>query len=158
MENINKTNSLWALIFLFTLSFSNAFAQQQQQVREDFSEKELTAFVDANEKIIEIEKESEKKMISAIEDEGFTVDEFNEMVQTHQDPNKELDATQEEMVSFNNAAQEIIKQTQEKQKKIISAIEDEDIKPETYQAILIGYQKSPKVQEDVNKILSERGN
>lgn len=156
LKTTNKSNSFLALIFIFTIVFSSAFAQQTQQVRDDFTNDELVAFVNANEKIIEIEKESEDKMIVAIEEEGLTVDEFNTMVQIHQDPNKELDATEEEMTAFNNAAQEVVQETQQKQVKIISSIEDEGINAETYQEILISYQQNPEVQEKVNVILSEK--
>lgn len=158
MKNYKKSKSLAIVtsvsmvVMLFISSF--AFAQQpQQEVREDFSDEELTSFVNAHEKVIEIQQESQEKMITAIEEEGLSVEKFNNLIESQQDPNKEVDASAEELASFNNAAQQIMKERQETEAKVVSSIEDEGIDIGTYQEIMVAYQQSPKVQGRVNELL-----
>lgn len=151
-----KLSRLLLLMMIFSCTLSTAFAQQAQQVREDFTDDELEAFVDANEKVIEIQQESQEKIKEAIEEEGLTIEKFNEIVESQRNPNIEVNATQQELVSFNNAAQVIIKENQETQTEIISSIEDEGIDITTYQEIMIAYQQVPKVKEKVNKLLEDR--
>lgn len=148
----------YSVIFsmLFTFIFSSAFAQQEgaaPEVREDFSDDELSSFVDAYEGVMLIQQESEQKMLDAIESEDLTMERFNEVLAMQQDPSKEVDATADEMASFNNAAQAIIKERQDAETKVISVIEGEGLDIETYQEIMMAYQYSPVVQEKLNKLL-----
>lgn len=148
------------VVMLFISSF--AFAQQpqqqqpQQEVREDFTDEELTSFVKAHEKVIEIQQKSQEKMIQAIEEEGLSVEKFNKLIESQQDPNKEVDASAEELNSFNNAAQQIMQERQKTEVKVVSSIEDEGIDIGTYQAIMVAYQQSPEVQGRVNELLQGR--
>jgi competence protein ComGC len=129
--------------------------QPQQEVREDFTDEELTSFVKAHEKVIEIQQKSQEKMINAIEKEGLSVEKFNELIESQQDPDKEVDASAEELASFNNAAQQIMQERQKIEVGVVSSIEDEGLDIDTYQAIIVAYQQSPEVQGRINELLQE---
>ena len=79
--------------FICLLPAVQVFAQEPApqpsvEVREDFSDDELKSFVKANEKVMAIQIESEQKMIKAIEDEGLTVNRFNEILEDQRDPSR----------------------------------------------------------------------
>lgn len=152
-----KIDLFFIAILLFILSVGpSAIAQvQQQEVKEDFKDKELESFVKANQKVNAIQAEGETKMMQAIDESDLTVDRFNEILAAQQDPQRNNDATAEEMSSFNNVAQEIIKERQEMEVKMTQTIEEEGIDLDTYNMIMYAYQQSPEVQKRVNDLLED---
>ncbi|ELR73805.1 hypothetical protein C900_01415 [Fulvivirga imtechensis AK7] len=155
-KNIHALYSLtFSFLFVFVFMGNSMAQQQQRQVREDFSEDELESFVDAYEEVLEIQMESEEKMKEAIEKENLTLERFNEILTAQQDPTSEVQGSAEEMAAFNNAAQTIIKERQETETKVVSAIEDEGIDINTYQEIMLAYQYSPKVKKQLDALLED---
>lgn len=129
--------------------------QEQQQARVDFSENELKSFVKANERIMEIQQESQQKMLKVIEEEGLTLERFNEILESQQDPQKQTNASEQEMQSFNNAAEFIIVEGQKVEQQLITTIEEEGLDVGTYQEILLAYQQNAGIQERVNKMITD---
>lgn len=165
MNNFNFKGSAGKKIilsFAFALFFTfGAFAQvpmqQQQQVQTDFDRQELEKFVNVYIKSTEIQQGNEAEMIQAIEDEDLEINRFNEIltVQQNQQNVEEINATAEEMDSFNKAAEKIMAVQQETQAEIEELIESE-MGTEKYQEIASAYQQSPEVQERVNGILENK--
>jgi hypothetical protein len=142
------------MIFAVT-GISLAQQMPQPELREDFSDNELENFVKTNATVTEVYAESEKKMISTIEEEGLSVDRFNELIAQQQDPEKEVDATQQELVALNNAAQTIMKERQAIQSEVTEVITENGLDVKTYQEIMFAYQKSPKIKEKIDKMVQE---
>lgn len=130
--------------------------QQQQQVQEDFSDQELEQFVSVYIKAAEIQQKNEAEMIQAIEEEDMDINRFNEILMARQNQQnaEEIDATAEEMASFNNAAEKIMEVQQEAQTEIQELIESE-MGSQKYQQIVMAYQQSPEVQQRVNQMLEQ---
>lgn len=152
------------LSFLFVLLFSaGVMAQvpmqgdQQQQVNTDFSEEELEDFVDVYVKASEIQQENETVMMQAIEEEDLELERFNEILTARQNQAsvQDIDATPEELASFNKAAEKIMEVQQEAQSEINELIE-EKIGAEKYQQIAMAYQQSPEVQQKINEKLQQK--
>ena len=130
--------------------------QPQQEVKEDFSKEELEQFVDANKVVADVQRSSEEKMVKAIEEEGLEVQQFNEILTTQQNPEAEAEVSDDDLNKFNKAVEKVMKVQQDMQTDLQKAIEESGITVQKYDQILIAYQQSPKVQEEVNKILQER--
>ena len=130
--------------------------QPQQEVKEDFSKEELEQFVDANKVVADVQRSSEEKMVKAIEEEGLEVQQFNEILTTQQNPEAEAEVSDDDLNKFNKAVEKVMKVQQDMQTDLQKAIEGSGITVQKYDQILIAYQQSPKVQEEVNKILQER--
>ena len=162
METRKNVNSLMALLlfgFICLLPTTQVFAQEQApqpsvDVREDFSDDELKSFVKANEKVMAIQIESEQKMIKAIEDEGLTVNRFNEILEDQRDPSRGNETSAEELKSFNNAAQLILDENAKVEKQMSASIEEEGIDTSTYKQIMVAYQHSQPIQDRVNKFIN----
>ena len=111
------------------------------------------SFIKANEKVVLIQEESEQKIVKTIEDEGLSVDRFNEILESRQNPEKKIDTSPEEITSFNSAAQVIISENRKTEEQMIILIEQEGIDVGTYQEIMIAYQQNPEIQKKVNDLL-----
>ncbi len=129
--------------------------QPSTAMRENFSDDELQSFVKANEKVMTIQMEGEQKMIKAIEDEGLTLDRFNQILEQQRDPQRGTETSQEELTSFNNAAQQILQENARLEQRMESSIQEEGIDVETYKQIMVAYQQFPAVQERVNKMVTK---
>lgn len=154
-----------ASVFSFTFMFLFAFAalaqvpmQQdaQEPAPQDFSDGDLEQFVTVYQKASEIQQKNEAEMMQAIEAEDLELDRFNEILvaqQSQQSP-EEIDATAEEMASFNSAAEKIM-QVQQAAQTEINGIIEEEMGAEKYQQIVMAYQQNPQLQEKVNQMLME---
>lgn len=155
-----KTSRLALLLLSFMISIAFSSPAQQDpsvQMRQNFSDDELKSFVKANEKVMAIQMEGEQMMIKAIEGEGLSVDRFHEILEQQRDPQRATDssATEEELASFNNAAQTILQENERLEQRMATSIEEEGIDIDTYKQIMLAYQQNPDVQNRVNKMLSE---
>ena len=170
MTNLKEQESAGTLIKLFSLMIAifvsgAAMAQvpagqgaAQEQVKTDFSDKELEQFVDVYIQANEIRMENETAMMQAIEEEeNIDMARFNEILTARQQQQNisEIDATAEEMAAFNVAAQKIMAVQQEAQKEINKLIEEE-IGRQTYQQIGMAYQQDPELQQEINQLLEEK--
>ena len=144
-----------AILPVATVHAQEEPAQQPSvEMREDFSDNELKSFVKANEKVTVIQMEAEQKMIKSIEDEGLTVERFNEILEQQRDPSRATETSVEELQSFNNAAQIILEENARIEKEMTTSIEGEGIDIETYKQIMVAYQQSPDVQTRVNSLVN----
>lgn len=170
MHNFNLKKSVGkAFIFSFVTALIFSFQamaqelpdqqeqQQQQQIETDISEQELEQFVEVYVKANEIQKENEAQMIQAIEEEDLDVNRFNEILMSRQNQEspEEVNASAEELASFNQAAEKIMEVQQQAQTEIEQLIEEE-MGTQKYQAIVIAYQQDPEVQQKVNKMLEQK--
>lgn len=128
---------------------------QGQEVREDFSNDELQKFVSAATKAQEVQEARQQEMISAIEEEDLDVNRFNEIMAVKQGKSQETDVSDEEMQSFDAAAQKVMEHQRIMQTEIAEAIEEEGITMDTYQQIFLAYQQSPKIQKKITKLLEK---
>lgn len=165
MEISNKfKGAIAAILTVGFLGFSDtAFAQvtpptaQQKQVKTDFTDKELKQFIDANTRLMSVQQESEKAMMSILDEEKLSIEKFNTMAVAHQQQKlNEVGATAEEMAAFNRAAERMMKLQPEMQKEAETAIAKDGMKLELYEQIMLAYQQNPAVQEKINKMMMDQ--
>ncbi|MFO7851579.1 MAG: DUF4168 domain-containing protein [Bacteroidota bacterium] len=128
-----------------------AFAQTEDKV----SDKELEQFASAVKEIQEINQKTQMAMIGAVEDEELSVDRFNEIFAATQDPNQEVNASEEEMKKFNKANDEIVKLQNESQKQSEEEILKQDLTLNRYQEITMIIQNDEDLMGKLQKIMEE---
>lgn len=159
---ILKNNIAATMVVLLTVfSIGNTvFAQQppvqQAPVKEDFKKEELQSFIKANQKVVVLQKASEEKMVKVIQEEGLTVERFNQLAESQQNPEKKVKVEAKEMETFNTAAQKITGIGKEADTQMQESIKQEGIDLETYQQIILAYQKSPKVKQELDALLPKK--
>nr|WP_255709896.1 DUF4168 domain-containing protein [Pontibacter harenae] len=95
-------------------------------------------------------------MIDIIKEEDLEVSRFNEIAQAHrQQTIDELEVSEEEMTSFNNAAQQIVEMQPTAKQEVDDAIEAEGLTVERYEEILEAYEKDPEVKAKVQAIIQQ---
>lgn len=167
MSVLKNKGVLAVAIAFFAVSTGNVtFAQdtpapQQQMpaqapVKEDFKKEELQSFVKANQKVVAIQRASEEEMIKVVKDEGFTVERFNEIAESQQNPDKKVEADEKELASFNSAAQKITGMSQQVDGQMQESIKQEGLDIETYQQIILAYQSSDKVKQEIDALLPQQ--
>lgn len=131
--------------------------QEPQATTTNFSNEDLEKFVDVYVQVVEIQQENEAVMMKAIEEEKLDINRFNEILQSQQQKKSatEINATAEEMASFNNAAQKIMEVQKEANTEMQQVIE-KDLGLETYEQIVMAYQQDPEVQQRVNELLEAK--
>lgn len=164
MKSTNKLKgAIVAMLTVGLLSFSNTtFAQTtpptpqtgQQQAKADFTDAELKQFIEANTRLMTIQQEGEKVMLSILAEEKLSIEKFNTMVVAHQQQKlNEVEATPEELLAFNKAAERIMELQPDMQKNAEEAIVKDGMKVERYEQIMLAYQQDPSVQEKVDKMM-----
>jgi len=129
---------------------------QTPQVKEDFKEKELDCFLNANQKISAIQMEAQGEMAKIIEKEGLSVEKFNTMAQAQQTPDSTAKPDPKDVASFQKAAEQISGMQQGLEGKMTKVVEEEGLNVETYMQIAQAYQQSEKVKEVLDKKMKEK--
>lgn len=163
----NRTNNILSILATFAITlcvFSNniyaqqqqQFQQQQEEVRTDFSEEKLQNFVEVAQNVMIVQQESQQNMVSGIEDEGLTVEEFNQMFESMQNPETEVEATAEEQEAFDKAMENVNVVQQEADEDIIEIIEEGGLTQQEYEEIMMAYQQDPELQQKVNELMQQQ--
>lgn len=145
-------STLKTIAFLFITIVTSASAVMGQTDKE-VTDNELKQFVAIVQQIQSINQESQQQMIKVVEDKGLNVERFNEIAQATQDPNKENDASDEEMKKFTDISTTIEKMYAGVQKKIEDNIKTEGLTLERYQEIGTAIQTKPELQERIQKFI-----
>ncbi len=156
------SHHVWAFACAFSLLFVSASVVNAQglqtpaptqEIRTDFTDEQLEQFVSASQKAQEVQQARQQEMMAAIQGEDLDVQRFNEIMAVQQGQKKDGDVSEEEMASFNAAAQKVMEQQRLMQTEIAESIEEVGISMDTFQQISMAYQQSPEVQEKVTEIL-----
>ncbi len=125
----------------------------------DISDEELERFVSAIVSAQELQMESQEEMMQIIEEEGISVDLYNQITQAQQmgQSEEEIGASAEDMENYNNALERIMEIEAELEPKMAEAIEDAGMDMERYQEINMAVQQSPELQQRIQRELQASG-
>jgi len=147
-----------SLIFCFVAS-TVLMAQGQPQMKTDFSDDELSLFIDANKEVVRVQQAAEQRMMQAIQQtDGISVERFNEIAMAQQNPDASVDMSDQEKMAFQSAAQGVMEVQRETQAKIASVVEDEGMAFADYRQIMMAYQQNPELQERIRTMVQAEQN
>ena len=156
-----KSKKIAGLLFVFTLIMgSAAMAQnptmpQQQTVDIDVSDAELSKFAKAYQGLRMMNQQVNQKMMKTVQDGGLEVQRFNEIHQASQDPNKEVEATEEELKKHKAILAEIEGMQGDFQKKMETTIKDQGLTVERYQKLVMALQSDQELQTRLQKMMQQ---
>ena len=149
------------LMFIVTGAYS-AYAQeappaqqqptlQQEAPDANVSDQELESFVKAAVKVENLQKESEGKMVKAIQDEGLEPNRFVEINTIQQNPAADAENTvsEKELDNYNKAMKEVQSIQQGVQTEQIKVIEQEGLDVNRYVQIAKAVQQDPGLMKKV---------
>lgn len=140
-----------------------AFAQQQapqqgqpmspQENSMEVDEEEIQRFANAFEAVQSIQKESREEMAQAIEQQGLTIKEYNELFQQQQgnaggeSQMSQSNYSEEKRQQFEQADARIDQIEQETQSEIEQAITQEGLEVERFEQLWIAVRQDPELQQ-----------
>ena len=146
-----KSNHMKNFILALTLLFSAVtFAQTE------VSDADLNKFADAY-KAVQIEnQEVQQEMVEMIKKEGLELSRFQTIQQASVNPNKEVEATQEEMDIYKKVITEIEKMQPELQKEMSDIITDNGLTLDRYQEIGAALQSDQALQQKLQTMMMKQ--
>lgn len=128
---------------------------QQQQEAPDYSDEELEAFVATTEDIMKIQQKYQEKMVSAIEEEGLTAQEFQSFSQSQQS-GQETEMSEEKKESYANAMNSVVGIQQEMQQEMQTVVQEGEMEVQEYQQMSMHIQQSPELSQKVEGMMQEK--
>ena len=128
--------------------------QMQQQMQSpdiEVSEKELKKFANVLEEAQQIQQGQRKKMKSAVEETGISLNRYSQIMRQMQrsrgDTSQSVDMTSEERQQIQDANKAVQSIQSKTQQKITQAIEDEGMQPQRFQKILQAVRTDTSLQK-----------
>lgn len=128
---------------------------QPQATDLELSDEEIERFVDAVVDAQEIQMESQQEMMEIVENEGISVEKYNQITQAQQmgQSEEEIDATSDELERYNRAMEQIREIEQRLEPEMVAAIENAGMDMERYQEINMAVQQDPALQQRIQQEL-----
>ncbi len=154
MFRVTRMIALFSLIFV---GMAGAYGQMPQEPApaEDVSDGELGKFAVVFTETQTLNQQIQQEMMTAVQEEGLEVQRFNEIMEAQQDPNKEMDASEEEIAMFAAASQAIQEIQQEAQADIQKVISDNGLTVQRYQAIMMALRDDADLQQRLREQMEE---
>jgi hypothetical protein len=156
-RSIKKFTSLF--IFLFA-GIAVAFAQMPQQTVQpadpaSVTDTEMEQFAGVFVELQTMNQQIQQEMVTAVQEEGIEVQRFNEIMNAQQDPNQEVDATQDELENFAAAGQAIQQIQQSAQQDMQKVITDSELSLNRYQAIMAAMRNNTGLQQRLQEQIQQ---
>ncbi|SHJ19638.1 protein of unknown function [Tangfeifania diversioriginum] len=154
------SKKLYSLILVFTMAASVAFAQVPQQMPQqqqdiDVSDGEINQFASVFVELQSMNQGVQQEMMSAVADEGIEVQRFNEIMQAQQDPNQEVDASEDELQNFAKASQAVEQIQAKVQKEMEKVITENDLTVQRYQQIMMAVRTDTELQQRLQQKIQQ---
>ncbi len=151
-----KMKKLTSLFLTLLVSSTFVFAQTPQAPQDtEVSDKEIKTFASAFQQVQALDQKAQQDMVKAVQDEGLSVQRFNEMLQSEEDPNQEANPTEEEKQQYENVNKQIAVIQQKTQQSMQKKIQDEGLSIQRYQEIAFAIQNSPELQEKFQGLFTQ---
>jgi hypothetical protein len=94
-------------------------------------------------------------MVQIVEDEGIEVQRFNEIMNAQQDPNQEVDASEDELIKFASANREIEEIQTRAQREMMEKIAESGLSVDRYQEIMVAVRNDSALQQKLQSSMQE---
>ena len=141
------------LLSIILLSSVSLFAQSSSN---DVSDTELTNFAEVFQEIQGISKESQDKMVKAIEDEGLDLQRYNAIGEAQRSGDEEVEVTEEEIEKLQAINSQLTKINSETSETIDRKLSANNLTFERYQEILQSIQQDEELKIKLRDKLQEK--
>ncbi len=136
-------NRIAKILSILTIAFLTSFSVQAQEV----SDEQFDKFVSAFQAVQQENMKAQEKMMGVIEEEGLTVEKFNEIHQASLNPNAEVEASDEDKRKHKSALAKVEAMNDDIQKLMESKIQEAGLTPEEFEMINQQVQSDPEMQQ-----------
>ena len=143
------------LTVLFLLTFIG-MAPALSQTPQKITDKEVQQFASAFQQIQMLNQQAQQQMIKAIQNEEMEVARFTAIQQAQQNPDQESDATDQEMIKYQKAMEQVMVVQQNAQQNMEAQITKAGLSPQRYQQIAMQIQGSEELQQRIQQELQKQ--
>lgn len=136
-------NRISKILSVLTIAFLTSFSVQAQEISDEQFDKFATAFQAVQQENMKAQQE----MINVIEDEGLTVEKFNEIHQASLNPNAEVEASEEDKRKHKSALEKVEAMNENIQNLMESKIKEAGLTTEEFEMINQKIQSNPEMQQ-----------
>lgn len=149
MNFLKKKTLLSSFALIVALLMSHPLKAQEY----DYTDNELKTFGKLLVEVITIQQQSQREMITAIEENKLTIPRFNELIGQFQASGEEgLEGSEEEIAAFYVVANALNDLQEKMFQKLNQALEAREMTLERYESILADYQADAKLKEKVHAL------
>lgn len=117
------------------------------------SDAELEVFVGVYQELQVINDAAQNEMVQAVEAESLSIERFTEIQQSQQNPQANVEASEEELKHYEAGMSKIMEIQMKTQESMIGKIEASDMSVERYQQIAALLQNDPQLQQRIQKLM-----
>lgn len=162
-KNRSLLSVLSAITFTFLLTISGWSQELPVERGDEDSEIEITddmvdQFVSVTDILNTIQKDAQIEMIDAIDHQGLTIEEFNEMVNMEKFPDDEETKaiSREDKIAFDNAKKQVDQIRSEMELRMDDAIVNSGLELDEYEAIQEAYDSDVDVRKRVDRRMGSK--
>lgn len=162
-KNRSLLSVLSAITFTFLLTISGWSQELPVERGNEDSEIEITddmvdQFVSVTDILNTIQKDAQIEMIDAIDHQGLTIEEFNEMVNMEKFPDDEETKaiSREDKIAFDNAKKQVDQIRSEMELRMDDAIVNSGLELDEYEAIQEAYDSDVDVRKRVDRRMGSK--
>lgn len=149
-----------AFVLGFFLVAGSVFAQGQQmqpQQPDSISDEELESFANVYNEVQKINRESQKKVQSLLEEKEMDMQRFQTIMQSKQNPKMadSIKVTEEEQKTIDEMEPKLMKMQQDSRQKMMNTMKENDLNPQRFQTIMRAVQSDQSVAKRFQKIAQE---
>lgn len=144
-----KQLSILSALFLMSFSFTHA---QDQEV----SDNDLKTFVTIYKQVQQENENLQAGMMDIVQENGLEIERFNEIYEASMTPEKEVNASEEELKKHENAMEAIEQAQTDFQGTVTKIIEKEGFTLEKYQQVFAMLQSDEELQQKFSEFM-QRG-
>ncbi len=149
-----------AVLLGFFLVAGSVFAQGQQmqpQQPDSISDEELESFAHVTNEVQKINQESQKKVQSLLEDKDMDMQRFQQIMMSKQNPQMadSVEVTEEEQKTIDNLQPKLMEMQQDSRQKMMTAMQENDLNPQRFQAIMRAVQSDQAVAQRFQRIAQD---
>jgi hypothetical protein len=126
---------------------------QQQSSSLEVTDEELKAFIEVVNTVQGINQASQAEMVSAVEENGMTVERFSSIAQSQQNPESNLEVGSEEMKLYEETLALVEKIQIEARSEMEAAINESPLTMERYQEIAMAAQSDMELQKRLQALM-----
>lgn len=153
MSLLNKITSTMAVTLISGVML---FAQTEVK-QENVSDEELKQFAGAFQQVQVLTQTAQQEMVEVIQSEGLTVEEYNSLSQAAQNPNQEVEVSEEKMDKFKETSIGINKIQVAAQEKMQKEIVNSGLTIKRYQEIAAKLQTDKELQQKIQQHMPSNG-
>ncbi len=144
------------MTFLLSLILLSSVSLIAKDKPKEVTDSELASFAEVFQEVQGISKQSQDKMVKAIEDEGLELQRYNAIGKAQQSGDKDIEVTEEEIEKLHAINSKLVKINSETSEIVEKKLGDNNLTSERYQEILQSVQKDEKLKIKLRDKLQEK--